>query len=265
MKSIRLFITIACLAGVVIVLAAFMDFKNENAMKAPGSKGIDKGFAVVELFTSEGCSSCPPADDLVASIEKQSKGKQIYILAYHVDYWDHQGWKDTFSDAEYSKRQRQYATWLNLRTIYTPQIVMNGKTEFVGSDQGTLVNAISKGLEGIPAGTLAIKNSLSNGAVSVDYQVTGAGNQSDLVLVLVQKSGHSQVRAGENSGLKLSHVQIVRKIKSESINGASGKVNMVLPKDFNADSWELVAFVQDRTNGVILSAARSDFDQAIAH
>lgn len=259
MKSIRAFITTACLAAVIVVSAAFMNLQQK---KITGLKVHGKGFAVVELFTSEGCSSCPPADDLVASIQKQNKDKQIYILAYHVDYWDHQGWKDTFSDAAYSGRQRKYVEWLNLRTVYTPQIVTNGKTEFVGSDQGALLGAISAGLNETPAGTLTLKSGIANGRVDVDYQADGAGKQAELVLALVQKTGQSNVLAGENTGLKLSHVQIVRKLQVQPLSSTSGKVSMELPKDFKADGWELIGFVQDKTTGVIASAAKNGFDNA---
>jgi hypothetical protein len=80
-----------------------------------------EGFAVVELFTSEGCSSCPPADALMAEAQKEAGGKKIYFLAYHVDYWDHQGWKDRFSSDKFTKRQEQYAVRMDSRLIYTPQ------------------------------------------------------------------------------------------------------------------------------------------------
>jgi hypothetical protein len=86
-----------------------------------------KGFAVVELFTSEGCSSCPPADDLVAKIQKENNDQPVYILAFHVDYWNNLGWKDSFSSSAFSKRQNQYADWLNLRSVYTPQVIVNGR------------------------------------------------------------------------------------------------------------------------------------------
>lgn len=259
MKSISAFITTACLAAVIVVSAAFM---NLHQKKITGLKGNNKGFAVVELFTSEGCSSCPPADDLVASIQKQNNDKQVYILAYHVDYWDHQGWKDTFSDAAYSKRQRKYAEWLNLKTIYTPQIVTNGKTELVGSDQSTLLGAISAGLNETPAGTLTLKSSVANGRAGIDYQAEGGGKQSELVLALIQKTGQSNILAGENTGLKLSHVQIVRKLQVQPLSNTSGKVSMELPKDFKANGWELIGFVQDKTTGVIVSAAKNGFDNA---
>ncbi len=107
----------------------------------------EKGFAVLELFTSEGCSSCPPADELLAKIQKESEGKSIYILAYHVDYWDRLGWKDMFSSADYSKRQTQYGQWLHKSSVYTPQLIVNGKAEFVGSSESAIREAIAAQLD----------------------------------------------------------------------------------------------------------------------
>jgi hypothetical protein len=109
------------------------------------ANGTGQGFAVVELFTSEGCSSCPPADEAVADIARQYKNN-VFILAYHVDYWNYLGWKDMFSNSAYSNRQKQYASLLNVSSVYTPQIIVNGKTEFVGSDKIKLEQTISKEL-----------------------------------------------------------------------------------------------------------------------
>ncbi len=113
-------------------------------IKKPETKAA-QGFAVVELFTSEGCSSCPPADEAVADIAKQNKSN-VFILGYHVDYWNYLGWKDMYSSSAYSNRQKQYASVFQLNSIYTPQIVVNGKTEFVGSDKNKLQQTITKEL-----------------------------------------------------------------------------------------------------------------------
>src|ERR1700712_5296387 len=119
------FMTLGWLALVTIALTSFINKKHTTTTSG------DKGFAVIELFTSEGCSSCPPADAVIAKVEKESADKPIYILAFHVDYWNRLGWKDVFSSAAYSARQNQYAQWLNLSSVYTPQVVVNGRTEFV--------------------------------------------------------------------------------------------------------------------------------------
>src|SRR5438270_9575711 len=112
-----------------IFLCGFDDAGN----KATTFSANEKGFAVIELFTSEGCSSCPAAEKLVASVAAENL-TSVFILAYHVDYWNRLGWKDGFSNAAYTARQTRYAEVFNLPSAYTPQIVVNGKTEFVGSN-----------------------------------------------------------------------------------------------------------------------------------
>src|SRR5476651_1026951 len=158
------------LALTVIASSAFINFK-----KTVPSKANNQRFAVVELFTSEGCSSCPPADEAVAKIQKESNGKPVYILAYHVDYWNRLGWKDVFSTHEYSERQSEYARYLHLQSVYTPQIVVNGKTEFVGSEESVLRNAIRANLEKMPANQLTL-NATNSGKsqVSLKYSVEGS-------------------------------------------------------------------------------------------
>lgn len=154
MRSLRIFIALICLGFTSLVTEAFITIKNKHITK-PEATG--KGFAVVELFTSEGCSSCPPADVLVAKLQKESADKPVYILAFHVDYWNRLGWKDVFSSHEYSSRQYQYSKWLKSE-VYTPQVIVNGRTEFVGSDEKSLGNAIKTGLEKTAKTELTLNN-----------------------------------------------------------------------------------------------------------
>jgi hypothetical protein len=214
----------------------------------------------VELFTSEGCSSCPPADELVGMVQKENPEKPIYILAYHVDYWDHQGWKDPYSDREYSKRQTKYAGWLKLQTVYTPQIIVNGKKEFVGSNKRALNDAISASLQEKNDHYLTFKPTVEKGQILIDYHTNGPLKVSDLVIGFIQKSGHSLVQRGENSGRALSHVQIVRKLVIGTLGAARGQINLAFPKDYKNYEWELIAFIQNNLNGEIFSAAKSDAD-----
>src|SRR6201985_3032927 len=106
----------------------------------------DQGFAVVELFTSEGCSSCPPADNAVAKLLKEHNNN-VYVLGYHVDYWDNLGWKDSFSNAAYTQLQRDYAKTFKLSSVYTPQVIVNGTEQFVGSNENKLNAAVNKNLQ----------------------------------------------------------------------------------------------------------------------
>jgi hypothetical protein len=223
-----------------------------------------KGFAVVELFTSEGCSSCPPADALVARIQQESKDEPIYILAFHVDYWDRQGWKDGFSDAAYTQRQKQYASWFNLQSIYTPQIVVNGEKEFVGSEETTLRNAINNGLQTTSTAQLTLSGiRLDQGKVDWQYQTRAA--QSDnlsLIVAVVQRSATTNVKAGENSGRTLAHVQIVRAIVTSTVKGGDkggdkGAGYLPLPRGVNPHDEDLIAYLQDTGNGHIIAATIS--------
>jgi hypothetical protein len=249
----------------LIVIAATLSFKiwvpvrsmdritpQKNSNNAEG-----KGFAVLELFTSEGCSSCPPADELIARIQKETEGESVYVLAYHVDYWDKLGWKDVFSSAEYSNRQFQYGRWLNVSPIYTPQVIVNGKTQFVGSDVSAIRSAILDQLKRNAVVTLTIQADREGGHLKLKYQAVNANSGSRVVIAIIQKSAQSKVLLGENAGHLLSHIQIVRKLQTERICAAGeGSTAVELPKDFNALIWEVVGFIQDQDSGEILAVAK---------
>jgi hypothetical protein len=222
----------------------------------PSPKG--SGFVVVELFTSEGCSSCPPADALLEKIQKETKNKEIYLLAFHVDYWNRLGWKDPFSDAEYSSRQNQYASWLKLSTVYTPQVVVNGKTEFIGSDEKSLRNSIRIESEKTPMNLFRLDDlKISPESLQVHYETEKRLTNSSLILVLVQNHAETYVKRGENEGRTLSHIQIVRNLKSISLDGrASGILYLDRVKGVPAQNFELMGFLQNKSNGEILAASR---------
>jgi len=222
--------------------------------------GDAKGFAVVELFTSEGCSSCPPADEVVAKIQKESANEPIYILAFHVDYWNRLGWKDVFSSADYSRRQNQYASWLKTGEIYTPQIVVNGKTAFVGSEEGTLRNVIKAGLQKDAVAEIMLGDIKVDGnKVSLNYQTKGSIANTDLLVSVVQKSAQTKVERGENAGHTLSHVQIVRLLQSFTLKSDSGAESLALPKGVDAKGSELIAFLQNTSTGAIIGATKATF------
>jgi hypothetical protein len=219
-----------------------------------------KGFAVVELFTSEGCSSCPPADKLLAKIQEENAGKPVYILAFHVDYWNHQGWRDVFSEKEFTKRQYQYASWLNLETVYTPQVVVNGRHELIGSQEETLKRALNVELGSAAPAQLNVEAQVAAGKLDLAYQASNAGRGTVLQVALVQKLAHTRVKRGENAGRLLPHVQIVRRIQSFPAT-ASGHVAVHLPEGFNPAEWEVVTFLQNTMTGAIIAANRPDFKQ----
>ncbi|KAA2240895.1 DUF1223 domain-containing protein [Chitinophaga agrisoli] len=221
--------------------------------------GEQKGFAVVELFTSEGCSSCPPADELVAQISRETNNQPVYILAYHVDYWNRLGWKDVFSSADYSSRQDQYAGWLHLKSVYTPQIVVNGREELIGSQEQVLRKAISTSLDRQSDVQLRVAPmQVDKGQLHLQYTVSPAGGQTNLLVAVVQKAAQTQVRRGENSGRTLSHVQVVRKLSSYALDGKdTGAATIQLPAGIPVADLEIISFLQTPANGGIIAATKA--------
>jgi len=215
------------------------------------------GFAVLELFTSEGCSSCPPADELVARIQKEAGDKPVYILAYHVDYWNRLGWKDVFSQPEFSKRQYQYHRLFSSQ-VYSPQLIINGNSEFVGSDEHEIEDALKQNLTGTPSTTLEIKAQQQNGGVKLAYEVKGKANSGQLIIAVVQKHAVSKVNAGENEGRVLSHVQIVHSQQTFDLKQA-GTQNIQLPAGFNPTDWEIIGLIQNADTGLITAATKALF------
>jgi len=142
MKTLKI-ITTGAIMILTLCFATLIDARKPIPLQNTATGG--DGFAVLELFTSEGCSSCPPADELLARIQKECGNRPVYILAYHVDYWNRPGWKDSFSKPGFSKRQYQYSHQLNVQ-VYTPQLIVNGQAEFVGSDAPAITSAIENAL-----------------------------------------------------------------------------------------------------------------------
>ncbi|WES98739.1 DUF1223 domain-containing protein [Chryseobacterium arthrosphaerae] len=252
MKSIKEILYLLSLPIAILLIMAFKEFADDQKLANIKSRNADKSFAVVELFTSEGCWSCPPADGLIAKLEKNNHNKKLFIMAFHVDYWDHQGWKDRFSKSKFTERQKQYAKWMNLSTLYTPQVVINGKTEMVGSETGKVLAGIQSAMLDTHTENLKLKVEGEKGRnIQVSYTSTSPSKNSDILLALVQKEASSQISAGENAGKALSHVQIVRELQSRSIK-AQDSFSFKLPDMKN--QWEIIAFEQDQKSGEIIDA-----------
>lgn len=255
MKSIEV---LAMAVGICMVLIASVSVRYEKPA-GPKTTANKKGFAVLELFTSEGCSSCPPAEAVLEEIQREFRDQPVYILAFHVDYWNHLGWKDQFSQAAFTQRQRQYSQSLGIGSLYTPQLVINGTKEFVGSNKRDIVDEINANLSATPADALTLNCNLKDNKLTVQYDGTLHQERAELVLALVQKSVQSNVKAGENSGRRLSHIQIVRNLERFPFE-PSKPVTMNVPADFDTKSWELIGFVQRKNNGRTVLAGRFDFN-----
>jgi hypothetical protein len=244
----------------MLMTAAFVSHQT-TSLKKDNPVVAGNGFALLELFTSEGCSSCPAADDLLARIQKETQNKPVYVLAYHVDYWNRLGWKDIFSKAEYSKRQTDYSNWFNGQQIYTPQVVINGKTECVGSDEPALRKAITGALTTAPLASVTLQAQQNGDKLTVNYQITGGSKTEQLLIAIVQKYAVSKVERGENSGRTLHHAQIVRDLHRINLTQTKKGSSLVkLPQGFNSKDWDVIGFVQNTTNGEILTAERIRFN-----
>lgn len=220
----------------------------------------NKGFAVLELFTSEGCNSCPPADELMGKIQMEYKDQEVYVIAYHVDYWDHQGWKDIFSKAEYTKRQYDYANWFSLPNVYTPQVIINGKQEFVASNETVVRNAIKKILLKPSVANLDLNATVSNKKLTVNYTVNSNQKNSNLILTVIQKNAKNAVKRGENANKILSHFQIVRHLHTiKLVKNATDKTTISLPDNFNTKDFEVIGFVQNTNTGAIEAVSKIIF------
>jgi hypothetical protein len=213
--------------------------------------------AVVELFTSEGCSSCPPADKALSKLTSQAAQdhQKIYTLSFHVDYWNRLGWKDTFSSGKFSERQQQYARILNLTSVYTPQIVVNGTEEFVGSDGSKLNDAVARSLRKKTIASFSKLTSLVNNdkKLSVSYQLNGAFKGSEIHFALVTKQASTSVKRGENVGRVLSHTNIVKQFITTPA-AAQGEVFFDLSSVADRSDLLIIAYVQHTDDSEIIAA-----------
>jgi hypothetical protein len=183
---------------------------------------------VVELFTSQGCSSCPPADQLLSELahDPALRGK-IIPLAFHVDYWDHLGWRDPFSSRQWTARQMTYVRSMSLASAYTPQIVVDGQQQMVGSDRAAVLAAIGRASHDNAGAKLAISNGVATGSTS---------RELELIALQVQSDAPTAVKAGENDGRTLHNESIVRELtRVARVNGAFSQAvkgaNVVLLQD----------------------------------
>jgi hypothetical protein len=215
---------------------------------------------LVELFTSEGCSSCPPADALLQAIDREQNipGAQVIVLSEHVDYWDHDGWRDPFSSAAMTARQEAYAARFTQDSAYTPEAVIDGAKGLVGSDRRGLTSAVEQAAQR-PKEEIAITGaSVSGNAVAANVMI-GALSRADLYAVLADDHDESSVSSGENSGRRLTHVAVARVIKRVGSlnNGFSGQVRLAQPKDSEGRKMRLIIFAQEQGTGRILGVGEA--------
>ncbi len=235
-----------------------------DTVHAPKDDGAaaENGIAVVELFTSEGCSSCPPADALLKRLadEARQDKRPVYCLAFHVDYFNRLGWVDKLSDAAYTHRQEWYGGLLDGVEVYTPMMIVNGRSPFLGYDEATARKNIQHGLQTPTPDRISLKiqNGLPGGEVRVEYQVEGPVSGGIIIHVAITESGISRkIAGGENAGKLLLHDCVVRSFKSESVGtGGEGSIAFDPSLIRGAKPDSIIAFLQNEKDGTISGAAR---------
>jgi hypothetical protein len=222
---------------------------------------------LVELFTSEGCSDCPPADDLLRRIDRKQtdSGQLIVGISEHVTYWNYLGWSDPFSLEIYSQRQSAYGNRFGLDSVYTPQMVVNGSEQFVGSDSASLAKALRREEEQQTSTALNILSAnVAHGALSVTYSATGdfPSPGLDLVAVLADDADHSTVSRGENSGRNLTHVAVARSLThvTKLTSRTESTAQLPLPPSFQGSQpHHVILFAQNEASGRVVAVDTKAF------
>jgi hypothetical protein len=216
---------------------------------------------LVELFTSEGCSSCPPADALLRKVNgmQTSAGQLIVGISEHVTYWNSLGWADPFSAPAYTERQNDYGSSLNLDGVYTPQMVVNGRRQFVGSDEVSLRKALLQESEPQPVDLRILTTSVAGNVLSVQYSAAldATLHGGEVIAVVADDADQSSVLRGENSGRTLAHVAVARTIAHVGKLAATTDqtVQVKLPEGFDAKAkHHVILFAQAPHTGRVLGA-----------
>src|SRR6516165_8121909 len=208
---------------------------------------------LVELFTSEGCSSCPPADALLERLDRSQPipGAQIVVLSEHVDYWNHIGWADPYSSPVFSARQEQYARRLRTQGPYTPQMVVDGRSEFVGSDARAAESAIRSAAK-YPKAAIRISEDGGSAIIDVAPLTSGTARKAGVFAAYAADSGTQDVVRGENKGRRLHHVAIAKELKQIGTVDDRTEFKTQLPIESGA---RLIVFVQEPGNGPVVAVA----------
>ncbi len=250
---------IAVVGALTLALGAGNLFAGERAAFSQPSAASEDSPVVLELFTSEGCSSCPPADELLSRIGALTPG--VIPLAYHVDYWDSLGWSDPFSSSQWTMRQVEYVRAMQLSGSYTPQIVINGRWQCVGSDPNLIARAIATARATPPPGVVTVRamppaagSHKLNLSVSA-HIVRTPGDKSLIVVVAIYENGlMAKIDGGENSGHRVRYDYTVRKIvpafelSPKAGSALENELSVNLDPSWKIDHLGVAAFIQDETS-----------------
>ena len=218
-----------------------------SARNLPAQSNSPRGPAVVELYTSQGCSSCPPADALLGEL---SQMPNVLALAFHVDYWDSIGWRDHFALPTAVRRQQQYVETLGLSSAFTPQAVVDGRSSFVGSDKRRILAAIAE-----PLNTIPISVEVARGVLTVSVPERQDRERHDVNLIAYLPQADTNVERGENSGRTLREFNIVRQFRSLGVWNGRESVFRAPVDSFPADATRVAVLLQRDQQGPIVGSA----------
>ena len=253
--------------AVIFLIAALINRKADtSAMSDPLDPVEGKKAVLVELFTSEGCSSCPPADRLLSELDQSQAvaGAEVIALSQHVDYWNRLGWTDPFSSPAFSQRQSLYSRVFQNDSIYTPQMVVDGRIEFVGSNAARAHSAIAQAARASKAtvNLSASPSQASAAAIKIHIENLPAvteGDRAEVILAITESGLQSNVTRGENSGRRLAHTAVTRSMEVvgmvEKGKPFDREATAQIEKGWNRDHLRAVVFVQERESRRVLGAA----------
>ena len=273
------FISLIAAATLLVIAAAVtanrgIRYSNAATIAAdsPGEIVVGGGKrapVIVELFTSEGCSSCPPADAVLSQLERTQpvEGAEVITMSQHVDYWNYIGWADPFSSPAFSARQESYAGAFGADRIYTPQMIVDGQAEFVGSSAAKAREAIARAARAPKAEVTLARTGAAENDRSINLHVSisnlppiSAGDVAEVLLAITENNVSSNVSRGENSGRKLSHASVVRELRrlgnvEPAAKSFNAETSVTLVDGWKRDDLRAIVFVQERAHRQIVGAA----------
>ncbi len=259
MKKIIFYITFSSLVFASWFCTSSSTAKDKEAAVKSSTALIAgaKNTVVLELFTSQGCSSCPPADKLLGTY---TSDKNVIPVSFHVDYWDRLGWKDPFSSHDYSERQYKYASVLK-SDVYTPQLVINGETQLIGSEAGKIASAVNKILVQEPTAHLSVKKAeVENGKINLLFDASGNIANSALNIAFIQKKSVTGIGAGENRGATLTEYNVVRDFKTiDTVKEGENTLELNISPVLQPANRELVLFLQQKNDNKIIAGCKTEF------
>lgn len=272
MKFLIAVLTLLCAALIFAVFTSRREVSPSTTSAAATLEPFDgkRAPVIVELFTSEGCSSCPPADHVLAQLQQNQPiaGVEVIALSEHVDYWNYIGWADPFSSSAFGARQEAYANALGRDGIYTPQMVVDGQIEFVGSNLNKAREAIAKAARA-PKADVQITTGADAGKDNHTVRLTvsvenvpqiNRGDVAEAILAITEDNLSSNVSRGENTGRKLAHSAVVRELRAlgridDATGSFAGETTVMIADGWKRDNLRAVVFVQERAHRRVLGAA----------